>query len=140
MKPHFSPTVDAAPFVFVSGLLAMDEKNVIQGDVAQQTGHCLRKLDALLWGRGLTRRHVVKTTVWLTRETDFAAFNEAYAVFFGDHRPARSTLICRLAVPDALVEIEAIAMKKRAGWIEESSDGPGTPGIRTSGTQQGDGK
>jgi 2-iminobutanoate/2-iminopropanoate deaminase len=111
-KPHFAPAVDASGFVFISGVLAFDEDdNAIRGDVAEQTAHCLRKVDVLLRERGLHRHHVVKTTVWLARAADFPAFNEAYALFFGDHRPARSTLICQLARPTALVEIEAIALK-----------------------------
>ena len=61
---------------------------------------------------GLGLNDVVKTTIWLTRREDFAAFNEAYAAKFGDHRPARSTTICDLALGEALIEIEAVACRR----------------------------
>lgn len=114
LKPHFSPAVDTKDFVFLSGQLAFDDDDVIRGGVAAQTTRCLSNLDSLLAARRLSRRDVVKTTVWLRRVADFQAFNDAYALFFGEHRPARSTLICTLARPGARVEIEAIAVKRRA--------------------------
>jgi enamine deaminase RidA (YjgF/YER057c/UK114 family) len=36
--------------------------------------------------------------------------NEVYAEFFGNSKPARSTVQALLARPDLLVEIEAIAV------------------------------
>ena len=44
---------------------------------------------------------------------DFAAMNEVYARHFGDHRPARSTVAVRTLPKDALVEIDAVALKRR---------------------------
>ncbi len=35
---------------------------------------------------------VIKTTVFLADMQEFAAMNEVYARYFGDHRPARSTV------------------------------------------------
>jgi 2-iminobutanoate/2-iminopropanoate deaminase len=40
---------------------------------------------------------------------DFGEFNEAYAAFLGEHRPARSTTRADLMLPSAKIEIEAIA-------------------------------
>jgi enamine deaminase RidA (YjgF/YER057c/UK114 family) len=56
---------------------------------------------------------VVKATVWLAKAADFAAFNESYAAAFGETRPARSTVVCPLVLPEALIEIEAIARRQR---------------------------
>lgn len=114
-QPHFSPTFQAGDFVFVSGQFAMDADGAIEGDVAQQTARCLQNIERHLSGQGLSRRDIAKATVWLRRAEDFPAYNQAYAAFFGDHRPARSTLICGLALPEGLVEIEAIALKRNAG-------------------------
>jgi 2-iminobutanoate/2-iminopropanoate deaminase len=53
---------------------------------------------------------VVKTTVYLTDFTEFAAMNEVYAARFGDHRPARAT-VGVAALPKGLrVEIECVAV------------------------------
>jgi len=105
----------AGDFVFVSGQLSTDEANRMVGaDVVEQTRQCLRNAEALLAPHGLDRSDVVKATVWLVRAEDFWTFNQTYADFFGDHRPARSTLICGLARPEALVEIEVMAMRRDA--------------------------
>ena len=107
--PHLSPFVDAGSLVFLSGQLAFDAQGAITGDAATQTRRCLERIESVLHEAGLTLPHVVKCTIWLRHESDFAAFNEAYANYFGAHKPARSTVISGLALPDALVEIEAIA-------------------------------
>ena len=111
MKPplHFSPSMQAGGLVFVSGQLGFDADGRMAEGVAGQTTRCLENMADVLGLRGLAPTDVVKTTAWLRHEQDFAAFNAAYAAFFGEHRPARSTVVCALARPEALVEIEAIA-------------------------------
>jgi len=49
--------------------------------------------------------------VFLKDGKDFAAMNEAYVEFFGEHRPARTTVEAKFASPDMLVEIDAVAYK-----------------------------
>lgn len=110
--PHLSPFVEAGPLVFLSGQLAFDRNGRIsQAGIAEQTTQVLENMDHILAGLGLNRRNVVKTTVWLKPGTDFVAFNECYATFFGPHCPARSTVYGDLMLPAALVEIEAIAFR-----------------------------
>lgn len=71
----------------------------------------LDNLAAVLAAAGSDLAHVVKTTVFLADIADFAAMNEAYAMRFGEHRPARSTI---QATPPrgARVEIECIAVRR----------------------------
>jgi 2-iminobutanoate/2-iminopropanoate deaminase len=110
--PHFSPWKEAAPLIFISGQLAFDANGQISAeDIAGQTLQVLRNLDAVLKGAALELRDVVKTTVWLRNVGDFAAFDESYARFFGEVKPARSTVVSALVHPKALIEIEAIAGK-----------------------------
>lgn len=47
----------------------------------------------------------------LTRVEDFAAFNRVYAARFAEPYPARATVISGLAIPGALVEIDAVAVR-----------------------------
>jgi len=111
-SPHLSPWTEAAPLVFISGQLPFDQSGQIpHADVAQQTTQALQNLEAIVSKAGLGLHNIVKTTVWLRREADFAAFNDSYARFFGEIRPARSTVISALVHPAALVEIEAIARR-----------------------------
>ena len=44
---------------------------------------------------------------------DFAAMNEVYAEFFGDQKPARTTVEAKFAVPEMKVEIDCIAYKPK---------------------------
>ncbi len=107
ISPHFSPLYRAGELGFVSGQLAFRDGR-LEGDVIAQTRQVLHNLEHILAEAGLDLRAVVKTTAWICRTEDFPEFNATYAEVFGDHKPARSTLVSALAVPGALVEIEAV--------------------------------
>lgn len=109
VKAHLAPARTAAGLLMLSGQLAFDGSGGIDGDISLQTTRCLERLEAVLKEYGLDRNALIKTTVWLTSADSFSAFDAAYAGFFGDHRPARSTTVAALVVPSALVEIEGIA-------------------------------
>jgi len=97
-------------FLFTSGQLAFDATGKLHtGDIVEQTRLCLENIQRLLVLEGLSLQDVVKVTIWLTDAADFGGFNAAYSDFFGDHRPARSTVRSDLMLPGANVEIEAIA-------------------------------
>lgn len=110
--PHLASCVDAGSLVFLSGQIAFDDSGSVTGDIAAQTHCCLERMERVLRDAGLSLSQVVKCTIWLRNEAEFAAFNAAYAAFFGAHKPARSTVISGLAIPSALVEIEAIASRE----------------------------
>ena len=111
-SPHLAKWTEARGLIFVSGQLAYDASRAIVGATIQdQTAKALKNLEDTLQTAGLTRSDVLKTTVWIRSGADFAGFNDAYAAFFGEHRPARSTVVCDLVAPRALVEIEAVAAR-----------------------------
>jgi 2-iminobutanoate/2-iminopropanoate deaminase len=110
MKPHFSPYVVAGDLVFLSGQLGFGPGGALaEGGIEGQTRATLANVEAVLKTIGLGLGDIVKATVFITRSEDFALFNQTYADVFGDHKPARSTVVTGLAVPGAVVEIEAIA-------------------------------
>lgn len=110
---HISQSQRVGSTVYSAGQLGFDASGRIQGGIGEQTRTALANLRAVLAAEGLGLDDVVKTTVWLRHAGDFTAFNAAYAAAFGAHRPARSTVISELVLPDALVEIEAIASPAR---------------------------
>ncbi|HYE52468.1 MAG TPA: RidA family protein [Azospirillaceae bacterium] len=111
--PHLSPLAAAGSTLFLSGQLALGPDGRIAGDtVEEQTTLVLQRIAVLLAGEGLNLTDVVKTTVWLARVEDFPGFDAAYAARFGAHRPARSTVRADLVLPGALVEIEAVAVRR----------------------------
>ena len=68
----------------------------------------LDNIDAVLRAAGWTRTSVVASLTDLTR---FAEFNEIYAAFFGDHRPARAVVGVAALPRGAQVEVEAVAVR-----------------------------
>lgn len=112
MIPHLSPLVESGPFVFVSGQLPFDaDRQISATDIAGQTRQVLANIADVLRAENLSLHDVVKTTVWLKQAADFSGFDAAYAHSFGEHRPARSTVVSDLVLPAALIEIEAIARR-----------------------------
>lgn len=104
------PTTRVGNLVFCSGALGVDANfRLVEGGVGAQTRQALANLQNALALAGATLADVAKTTVWLTDLSHFAEFNAVYAEVFGDALPARSTVTSALAIPGALIEIEAIA-------------------------------
>jgi len=104
----YSPAVRAGDFIFVSGQVPAEP-----GDVGHETRQVLNNLKRILEGCGATMADVVKCTVFLADGKDFAAMNAVYAEFFGEAKPARSTIAVAFAIPNIKVEIDAIAYKPR---------------------------
>ncbi len=100
----------SGPFVFVSGQLALQDGKVVGEDITVQTNMVIDAIERHLTGFGIGLECVIKTSIWLVRREDFAAFNLAYAARFGSPYPARSTVVSELVIPGALVEIEAMAV------------------------------
>jgi 2-iminobutanoate/2-iminopropanoate deaminase len=110
-----SPAVELGSIVAVSGMVALDRvtRAVVGQTVAEQTAQALRNVQAALEEAGLGMDDVFKTTVFLTRGGDFDEMNRAYASFFREPYPARSTIVVALVRPDLLVEIEALAWRAK---------------------------
>ena len=69
----------------------------------------MKNLGAVLSAAGASFANVVKTTIYLTDLSDFAAVNEIYGRYFPTRPPARATVQVAALPKGALVEIEAIA-------------------------------
>ncbi len=109
----YSQAIVVKNLVFVSGMIAIDPKTgkMVGGGVKEQTERALASLKAVLKAAGTSEESVVKTTVFLKDGSTFKEMNEAYAKFFGKHKPARATLVTGFPRDDILVEIEAVANK-----------------------------
>ena len=108
----YSQAVKANGMIFCSGQIPLDPATmqVVEGDASAQTERVLRNLQAVLEAAGSSLERVVKTTVFLADMNDFAAMNEVYANFFGNNRPARSTVQVARLPRDVRVEIEVVAL------------------------------
>ena len=107
----YSQGIAASGFLFLSGQVPLDPGTgqLVQGTVQEEVTRVLENLKGVLEAAGSGLQGVVRTTVYLTNLEDFTAMNEVYARYFGEHRPARSTIQVAALPRGARVEIDAIA-------------------------------
>ncbi len=107
----YSAALQSGNLIFCSGQTPLNpETMVIEGATAsEQTTLVLNNLEAVLRAAGADRTHVLKTSVFLKNFADFEKMNSAYALFFGEHKPARTTVEVSRLPKDALVEIDCVA-------------------------------
>jgi len=107
----YSQAIEANGFVYTSGQIALRPDGTMEErGVEHQTHQVMKNLFYVLEAAGATFADVVKTTIYLANMDDFATVNEVYAHYFGDHKPARSTIAVKTLPKNALVEIECIAL------------------------------
>ena len=110
----YSQAIEVNGMVFCSGQIPIDPAtgNFVEGGIQEQTRQVLTNASQVLAAAGTDLSHVVKTTVFLSDMNNFGAMNEVYAEFFTEGGfPARSAVEVARLPKDALVEIEAIAVK-----------------------------
>lgn len=110
----YSQGIVAQGLVFTSGQIALDPRTgALAGTTIEaQSEQALKNLQAVLEAGGAGLETVVKTTCFLADMNDFAAFNAVYARFFTGDCPARSCVAVKALPKGALVEVEAVAVKK----------------------------
>jgi 2-iminobutanoate/2-iminopropanoate deaminase len=108
----YSQAIRCGQFIYTSGQIALDPTSgeLVGDEVQAQTHRVLQNMQAVLTQAGTSLTNVVKTTVFLTRMSDFQAMNAVYASYFSGHAPARSTVAVAELPRQALVEIECIAL------------------------------
>jgi 2-iminobutanoate/2-iminopropanoate deaminase len=111
----YSPAVRAGDFIYVSGQVPVDPatQQVVLSGISQETRQVLSNLRRILESCGGSLSDVVKCCVYLADGQDFKAMNEVYAEFFGEAKPARTTVVTGFALPDIRVEIDAVAYLPR---------------------------
>ncbi|MGL2645687.1 RidA family protein [Helicobacter pylori] len=109
----YSQAIATNDLVFVSGQLGIDATTgEFKGaDIHSQTTQSMENIKAILKEADLGMDSVVKTTILLKSLDDFAVVNEIYGSYFTEPYPARATFQVAKLPKDALVEIEAIAIK-----------------------------
>jgi enamine deaminase RidA (YjgF/YER057c/UK114 family) len=108
----FCRAVRVGNIVAVSGTTAGSSgKPVAIGDPAAQTRAILETIEKALTEAGASLKDVVRTRIYLTDITHFEAVGRVHGEFFGEIRPANSTLqVTAFVKPEWLVEIEADAV------------------------------
>ena len=106
----YSQAIAAGGMLYVSGMLGIDPATgVLEDSVTDQAERAFKNLAAVLRESGTDSSSVVKTTVFLTDLSFFAAVNEIYSEYFTAPYPARSCVEVKALPKGAKFEIEAIA-------------------------------
>jgi 2-iminobutanoate/2-iminopropanoate deaminase len=110
----YSQAIEIDGLVFCSGQLGLDPVtgNLLDG-VENQTDRALLNLEAVLAAADLTMADVVKTNIFLVDLAHFAQVNAIYAAHVIEPAPARSTVQVAALPRNALVEIEAVALRSQ---------------------------
>ncbi len=105
----YSPAVRAGDFIFVAGQVPVDPTTdkMSTGDIEHETRLVLNNIKRIVEGAGATMAQVIRVGVYIKDGTDFAAMNAVYSEFFGENKPARSTIVCGF-VADIKVEIDCV--------------------------------
>jgi len=107
----YSPVVRAGDLVVTSGQLGLAPGPdgvvaLVEGGAAPQLAQALRNGEAVLADAGARKDQVIKATLLLADISEFAACNDVWIEFFGDHRPARTAFAVAALPLGAAVEVE----------------------------------
>lgn len=108
----YSQGVIVGDFVYTSSQIPL---NPVTGelvtDIKLATKQSMENIKAILEEAGTSLNNVVKTSIFLKDLNDFEAVNEVYGTYFIENKPARSCVQVAKLPKDAVIEIEAIAVK-----------------------------
>ena len=113
----------AGDYLFISGISARRANNSIAGaqvddqgttrlDIRMQTRAVIDNIADILKSMDCTLADIVDVTTFLVNMNDFGGYNEVYAEYFNESRPARTTVaVHQLPHPHLVIEIKATAYK-----------------------------
>ena len=108
----YSQAVRIGNVVYTSGQIALDPAtgNLVDGSFELQARRVFDNLRAVLQEAGGNFNNVARATVFLLDLANFQALNAIYAEYFGEHKPARTTIGVSQLPRGAAVEIDLIAV------------------------------
>ncbi|MCP3892820.1 MAG: RidA family protein [Desulfobulbaceae bacterium] len=106
----YSQAISVNGLLFISGQLPIDpaDGKIVEKTIGTKTEQILVNAREIAKEAGLTLNNVVKTTIFLTDLGDFQEVNEAYAKYFPENPPARSTVQVAALPLGSNIEIEFI--------------------------------
>ena len=105
----YSQGVICKNLIFVSGQLPITE-GVLEKEPYKATLNCLNNILEIVKEGGGNLENISKVNVFVKNIEDFKVVNEAYEIFFKNHKPARAFVEVSNLPKDSIIEIEAIAV------------------------------
>lgn len=103
--------IDTGSLLFLSGQLGMDVDGNLPENAEKQAYLSMKNIGEILRAAGLDYSDIVKCTIFIKDMNDFQLVNEVYKSYFNQSYPARSCVEVSRLPKNALVEIEAVAMR-----------------------------
>ena len=107
-----SVRVSAGPLLFISGQVALDPEGRVvgKGDVRAQTVQVLENIRTILRANGADMQDVLSVTVYVTDMAFLDRITDIRMQYFTSNGPSSAIVeISRLAMPELLIEIAAVA-------------------------------
>ncbi len=109
----YSQAVKYNGMIFTSGQIALTPNGeLVERDIKKQTHQVLTNLKNVLAEAGSTLNDVLKVTIFLEDMKDFGVVNVIYAEYFGEHKPARSTVAVKTLPKNVMVEMDVVAVSR----------------------------
>lgn len=106
----YAQATETAGWLYVSGQVAMEDGEIIDGGIVAQSHKTIQNLIAIVNEAGYSTADIMRVGVWLDDSRDFTSFNKVFAEYFSGHPPARACVQSSMVV-DCKVELDCIAYK-----------------------------
>lgn len=108
----YSQAVKANGIVYTSGQIPLDPATgeLVTGNFEKEARRVFENLSAVLKAAGTHFSRVLRATVYLSDMANFQTLNTIYAEYFGDHKPARTTIQAAGLPKGATVEVDLVAL------------------------------
>lgn len=110
---HYSTCIEHKGLLYLSGQLPFNlSTNLVPKGIEAQTQQVLDNVKTILEAAGSGIDQVLQARIYISNIEDWDTVNKIYAVFFGDHKPARCIVPVGNLHYGALIEFEATAIIK----------------------------
>jgi aminoacrylate peracid reductase len=126
----YSYGIRSGDTLFIAGLLARSGKDnsFVTGDMKIQTKTVMDNAGEVLKASGMSFTDVACSRIFITDTAQFQDMNGVYRTYFPKDPPARATVKTGLMSPQAVVEINMVAVK---GGVREAINPPNADGSVT---------
>ena len=109
----YSQAIMVGDILYISGQVCIDPvtNHLKNKDLQEETHQVMANLKAILQEAGMSFKHVVKTTIFLTDMNRFSELNEVYGKYFESDYPTRETVQVSALPKFVNVEISMIAAR-----------------------------
>jgi reactive intermediate/imine deaminase len=106
----FARATQADGWLYVSGQVAMEDGEIIDGGIVKQSHKAIQNMLSILKEAEYDASDIMRIGVWMDDARDFASFNKVFALYFTEHPPARACVQSSMVV-DCKIEIDCVAYK-----------------------------